>query len=110
MAQAQPAEKMQETPEKDMKETNSTARYKLNAQAAEFVPRSHTQMPISDYVYPAACFHFLGGSDNCFYVGDQEPSYLISNPNVVMPVRSKSTPTDDLQQKIIKQVTVSIRI
>lgn len=111
MAQAQPEEKMQEKPEKEMKERNS-APFKFNAQAPEFVPRSHTQMPISDYnVYPA-CIQFLGGTggSDWFYVGDQEPAYLISNQNVSLPDhRSKSTLTDDLHQKIIKQVIVYIR-
>ncbi|XP_059435886.1 la-related protein 6C-like [Corylus avellana] len=103
MAQAQPEEKMQENDH--MKQTNSPS-FRFNAQAPEFVPRSLTQMPaVSDYAYPA-CFHFLGGSggSDWIYVGDQEPSYLISNPNPPLPDRSKSTFSDDLQQKIIKQV------
>ncbi|XP_075675427.1 la-related protein 6C [Castanea sativa] len=106
MAQAQP-EKIQDSPEKDMKmkETSSVS-FRFNAQAPEFVPRSQTQMPISGYVYP--CFHFLGGNAGCgsnlFYVGDQDPAYLISNPNVVPPNLSKTTQTNDLQQKINKQV------
>lgn len=105
MAQAQPEEKMQENDH--MKQANSPS-FKFNAQAPEFVPRSHTQMPeVSDYVYPA-CFHILGGSagSDWIYVGngDQEPAYLISNPNPPLPNRSKTTFTDDLQQKIIKQV------
>lgn len=106
MAQAQP-QKIQDSPEKDMKmkETSSVS-FRFNAQAPEFVPRSQTQMPISGYVYP--CFHFLGGNAGCgsnlFYVGDQDPAYLISNPNVVPPNLSKTTQTNDLQQKINKQV------
>jgi len=106
MAQAQP-EKIQESPEKEMKmkETSSVS-FRFNAQAPEFVPRSQTQMPISGYVYP--CLHFLGGTAGCgsnlFYVGDQDPAYLISNHNVVPPNLSKTTQTNDLQQKINKQV------
>ncbi|KAK9988275.1 hypothetical protein SO802_028514 [Lithocarpus litseifolius] len=106
MAQAQP-EKIQDSTEKEMKmkETSSVS-FRFNAQAPAFVPRSQTQMPISGYVYP--CFHFLGGNAGCgsnlFYVGDQDPAYLISNPNVVSPNLSKTTQTNDLQQKINKQV------
>ncbi|XWS39990.1 hypothetical protein CRYUN_Cryun18bG0101800 [Craigia yunnanensis] len=73
--------------------------FKFNAHAPEFMPRSHTQMPISGYYY--SCFHYLGsaaGSD-WFFVGDQEPAaYLIPNCS------SKNVLTDDLRQKIIKQV------
>nr|XP_023898664.1 la-related protein 6C [Quercus suber] len=106
MAQAQP-EKIQDSTEKEMKmkETSSVS-FRFNAQAPEFVPRSQTQMPISGYVYP--CFHFLGGTAGCgsnlFYVGDQDPACLISNHNVVPPSLSKNTQTNDLQQKINKQV------
>jgi len=106
MAQAQP-EKIQDSPEKEMKmKETSNVSFRFNAQAPEFVPRSQTQMPISGYVYP--CLHFLGGTAGCgsnlFYVGDQDPAYLISNPNVVPPNLSKTTQTNDLQQKINKQV------
>ncbi|XP_023898664.2 la-related protein 6C [Quercus suber] len=106
MAQAQP-EKIQDSTEKEMKmkETSSVS-FRFNAQAPEFVPRSQTHMPISGYVYP--CFHFLGGTAGCgsnlFYVGDQDPACLISNHNVVPPSLSKNTQTNDLQQKINKQV------
>ncbi|KAG6653150.1 la-related protein 6C [Carya illinoinensis] len=107
MAQAQPEEKIQDsTQEKYMKETKDTAAFKFNAHAPEFVPRSHcTQMPVSGYFYP--CFNFLGGTgtgSEWFIVGDQEPAYLISNTNVAPPDRSKNILTDDLKQKIIKQV------
>ncbi|KAJ7946023.1 La-related protein like [Quillaja saponaria] len=102
MAQAQPEEKIHENPEKDMKETGSS--FKFNAQAPEFVPRSHAQMPVSGYYYP--CFQVLGGAggSDWFYVGDQEPSYLISNTNAALPNCSKNVLTDDVQQKIVKQV------
>lgn len=109
MAQAQPEEKIQDsTQEKYMKETKDTAAFKFNAHAPEFVPRSHcTQMPVSGYFYP--CFNFLGGTgtgSEWFIVGDQEPAYLISNTNVAPPDRSKNILTDDLKQKIIKQVII----
>ncbi|XP_015576464.1 la-related protein 6C isoform X2 [Ricinus communis] len=97
--------------------TNNGVSFKFNAQAPEFVPRSHsfnqnqTQIPISGYFYP--CFHYLGaasGSD-WFFVGDQDPhnaaaTYLISNPNLAFPNSSNKTTllTDDLRQKILKQV------
>ncbi|KAL4280687.1 hypothetical protein GQ457_03G001480 [Hibiscus cannabinus] len=82
--------------------------FKFNAHAPEFVPKSHTQMPISGYYYP--CFHYLGGApaaaSDWFFLGDQEPStYLNSNPNLSIPnCSSKNVLTDDLRQKIIKQV------
>ncbi|KAF5448706.1 hypothetical protein F2P56_029212 [Juglans regia] len=106
MAQAQPEEKIQDsTQEKYMKETNDTAAFKFNAHAPEFVPRSHTQLPVSGYFYP--CFNFLGGTgtgSEWFIVSDQEPAFFISNTNVAPPDRSKNILTDDLKQKIIKQV------
>lgn len=120
MAQAQ-AERIEEKSiqEKEgtaMKNTNGSSNgstssgsvpFKFNAQAPEFVPRSQTQMPISGYYYP--CFHYLGGTvgaSDWIFVGDQEPVYVISNPNVTLPNSSKNVLTDDLKQKIIKQVTL----
>ncbi|KAK0583163.1 hypothetical protein LWI29_034118 [Acer saccharum] len=91
--------------------------FRFNVQAPEFVPRSHStlpvpaQVPISGYYYP--CFHYLGGaattgvgSTDWFFVGDQadQPLYVISNPNVAMPNSSKNLLTDDLRLKIVKQV------
>ncbi|KAM1420860.1 hypothetical protein ACFX2I_003181 [Malus domestica] len=109
MAQAQPrGEKPQEVPEMEVKENPRSPSFTFNAQAPEFVPRSHAQMPISGYFYP--CFHFLGdstASPDWFYIGDQElPPYLISNNPNINPLsnRSKNALPDDLQQKIIKQV------
>ncbi|XVE93316.1 hypothetical protein REPUB_Repub01dG0181100 [Reevesia pubescens] len=86
--------------------SSNAVTFKFNAHAPEFVPRSHTQMPISGYYYP--CFHYLGGASasDWFFVGDQEPAaYLISNPNLSIPnCSSKNVLADDLRQKIIKQV------
>ncbi|KAA8536164.1 hypothetical protein F0562_028642 [Nyssa sinensis] len=78
--------------------------FKFNAQAPEFVPRSHSQMPFSGYFYPY--FHFLGegGGSDWIYVGGQESIHLISSSNVTIPNYPKNVLTDDLQQKIIKQV------
>ncbi|KAE8668395.1 La-related protein 6C [Hibiscus syriacus] len=80
--------------------------FKFNAHAPEFVPKSLTQMPISDYYYP--CFHYLGGAavSDLFFLGDQERSaYLNANPSLSIPnCSSKTVLTDDLRQKIIKQV------
>ncbi|XP_020232812.1 la-related protein 6C [Cajanus cajan] len=105
MAQAQPEEKIHENPEKDTTahETGNSS-FKFNAQAPEFVPRSHTQMPISGYFYP--CFQILGGSgeSDWFFVGDQDPACLIPSTNVALPNCSKNILTPDLQQKIVKQV------
>ncbi|XP_050231994.1 la-related protein 6C [Mercurialis annua] len=96
---------------------NESVSFKFNAQAPEFVPRSRnqtTQMPISGYYYP--CFHYVGGNggSDWFLVGDQDPhnaaaaaTYLISNPNdPVSPNSSNKSVilTDDLRQKILKQV------
>ncbi|XP_017970252.1 PREDICTED: la-related protein 6C [Theobroma cacao] len=127
MAQAQPEEKPKEEPQEkfQMKDamaakrttscnsgssngssTSNSVTFKFNAQAPEFVPRSHTQVPLSGYYYP--CFHYLGGAggSDWFFVGDQEPAdYLISNPNLPIPnCSSKNLLTDDLRQKIIRQV------
>lgn len=104
MAQTQPEEKIDENPEKDVQETGNSS-FKFNAQAPEFVPRSHTQMPTSGYFYP--CFQILGGygDSDWFYVGDQDPACLIPTTNVALPTCSKNILTPDLQQKIIKQVS-----
>ncbi|XP_022762323.1 la-related protein 6C-like [Durio zibethinus] len=126
MAQTKPEEKPKEEPQENfqMKDAMAAAKtttncssgsssgssngvtFKFNAHAPEFVPRSHTQMPISGYYYP--CFHYLGGAagSDWFFVGDQEPAaYLISNPNLsISNCSSKNLLTDDLRQKIIKQV------
>ncbi|KAK7319830.1 hypothetical protein RJT34_04558 [Clitoria ternatea] len=103
MAQAQPNEKIHESPEKDVQETGNSS-FKFNAQAPEFVPRAHTQMPISGYFYP--CFQILGGSgeSDWFYVGEQDPACLIPAASVALPNSSKNILTPDLQQKIVKQV------
>ncbi|XP_062107290.1 la-related protein 6C [Humulus lupulus] len=94
MAQAQP----ERTQDADVKETSSP-RFRFNAQAPEFVPRSQTQMPVSRYFYP--CFHF----PDWVYVGDPEPpSYWISGPDTTSPTCSKTVLPDELQYKIIKQV------
>ncbi|KAH9656235.1 La-related protein 6C [Citrus sinensis] len=87
--------------------SSASAPFKFNVQAPEFVPRSHTQMPISGYYYP--CFQYIGGtatgSADWIFVGDQEPVYVISSPSVAMPSNtSKNVLTDDLRAKIIKQV------
>ncbi|XP_030488044.2 la-related protein 6C isoform X1 [Cannabis sativa] len=92
MAQAQP----ERSKDGNFKETSSP-RFRFNAQAPEFVPRSQTQMSVSGYFYP--CFHF----PDWVYVGDSEPpSYWISNPDTTP--HSKNVLPDELQQKIIKQV------
>ncbi|KAF4366863.1 hypothetical protein F8388_013928 [Cannabis sativa] len=91
MAQAQP----ERSKDGNFKETSSP-RFRFNAQAPEFVPRSQTQMSVSGYFYP--CFHF----PDWVYVGDSEPpSYWISNPDTTP--HSKNVLPDELQQKIIKQ-------
>lgn len=107
MAQAYSEQRPQETPELEMKDTTAAASsgsFKFNAHAPEFVPRMQTQVPISGYFYP--CFHFLGGSggSDWIYVGDQEPIQLISDSTVALPNYSKNVLTQDLHQKIIKQV------
>ncbi|KAJ8766666.1 hypothetical protein K2173_001186 [Erythroxylum novogranatense] len=132
MSQAQPEEKIKEEAnftEKKMKETskpsyscsssnsvsssssggNTSASFKFNAQAPEFVPRSNasSQIPVSGYYIP--CFHYLGAANGSdwFFVGDQDPSsFLISNQNLAVPNQSNQNNvlTDDLRQKIIKQV------
>uniref|UniRef100_A0A7N0SZN6 La-related protein 6C n=1 Tax=Kalanchoe fedtschenkoi TaxID=63787 RepID=A0A7N0SZN6_KALFE len=81
--------------------------FKFNAQAPEFVPPSHTQQPVMPgYMNPY--FQFLGGFNgnaaNWFYVADQDPLQLISSSSVVFPHYSKNVLTEDLKQKIIRQV------
>ncbi|KAF5444027.1 hypothetical protein F2P56_036534 [Juglans regia] len=116
MAQAQVVteKKIQKTPEREKctkKTYDGIMSFKFNARAREFVPRTYTQMPASACFYPG--FNFLGrsniggGTSDWLFVGYQEPPpYLISNrPDVVAPpYRTKTVLTDDLKQKIIKQV------
>ncbi|KAI3827996.1 hypothetical protein L1987_02085 [Smallanthus sonchifolius] len=100
----------QEIIEKDEKrETPNSSSFKFNARAPEFVPSSHTHIPVSGYFYP--CFNYMvvdgSGSPNWVYVGggehdQQEPFF--SHPDVVLTNCSKNVLTEDLQQKIIKQV------
>ncbi|XP_041015800.1 la-related protein 6C-like [Juglans microcarpa x Juglans regia] len=116
MAQAQvvTAKKIQKTPEREKctkKTYDGIMSFKFNARAREFVPRTYNHMPASAHFYPG--FNFLGrsniggGRSDWLFVGYQEPpAYLISNrPHVVAPpYRTKTVLTDDLKQKIIKQV------
>ncbi|XP_022148536.1 la-related protein 6C [Momordica charantia] len=122
MAQANSEEKVSETPEMETKEavngngngdgdgdggSNSSGNlpFKFNAQAPEFFPRSQTQVPVTGYFHPY--FHFLGGApatSDWFFIGDQEPAYLIPNATIPLPNFSKNVRSDDIQQKIVKQV------
>ncbi|XP_042494038.1 la-related protein 6C [Macadamia integrifolia] len=108
MAQANAEEKFNESREGEMKMMNDkkteTTSFKFNAQAEEFVPRAQTQMPLSGYFYP--CFDFLGGSSGSdwFYVAEREPVQLIPSSNIAVPNSNKNFLTNDLRQKIIKQV------
>ncbi|KAJ0608042.1 putative lupus La protein [Helianthus annuus] len=117
MAQAHQEQNIQkQTSKKDEKrEISNSNSFKFNAHAPEFVPSSHTaQIPVSGYFYP--CFNYVGvgvgvgdgsGSPDWVYVGggdqDQHVQFF-SNPDVVIPAYSKNVLTEDLQQKIVKQV------
>ncbi|GAU31813.1 hypothetical protein TSUD_58140 [Trifolium subterraneum] len=104
MAQATRGEKIHDQSQEKVIQESSNSSFKFNAQAPEFVPRSHSQIPISGYYYP--CFQIIGGSgeSDWFYVGDQDPSCLIANASVPPPNCSKNVLNPDLQQKIVKQV------
>ncbi|RYR34531.1 hypothetical protein HN873_032478 [Arachis hypogaea] len=119
MAQVQAEEKMiPEDPEKGgsggaaAAQESAQSGFKFNAQAPEFVPRSHTQVPISGYFYP--CFQILGGSSDSdwFYVGEHDPAACLipaaaTSAIAAAPIpncSNKNVLTPDLQQKIIKQV------
>lgn len=82
--------------------------FKFNVQAPEFVPSSYTQMPISGYFYP--CFHYIAGNDGAdwLYVGNQDSLQLVSPPSSIITnnCTSKDVLTDELKQKIIKQVCI----
>ncbi|XP_038900552.1 la-related protein 6C [Benincasa hispida] len=119
MAQPNSEDKVSENPEMEVKKeiiygdgdgsSNSNIAnlaFRFNAQAPEFFPRTQTtQMPVTGYFHPY--FHFLGGgpaSSDWFFIGDQEPAYLIPNPNIQLPNFSKHARSEEIQQKIIKQV------
>ncbi|KAJ4962858.1 hypothetical protein NE237_022797 [Protea cynaroides] len=103
MAQANPEEKLNESTEVEIN-NRETASFKFNAHAPEFVPRAQPQMPISGYFYP--CFDFLGGSSGAdwVYVAEREPVQMVPNSNISVPNSTKNFLSNDLRQKIIKQV------
>ncbi|KAG5526508.1 hypothetical protein RHGRI_032698 [Rhododendron griersonianum] len=106
MAQARREEKPQEMHMKDTTfTTSSSGSFKFNAQAPEFVPQTHPQVPVSGYFYPY--YHLLDGSTggpDWFYVGDQDPISFLSSSTATPSYSSKNVLTDDLRRKIIKQV------
>lgn len=106
MAQAHREEKPQEMNMKDATfTTSSSGSFKFNAQAPEFVPQAHTQVPVSGYFYPY--YHLLDGSTSgpdWFYVGDQDPVSFVSSSTATPSYSSKNVLIDDLRRKIIKQV------
>ncbi|KAF5787029.1 putative lupus La protein [Helianthus annuus] len=116
MAQAHPDDHLQEKPNKETTkrdEKREISSFKFNAQAPEFVPSSRTpQSPVSGYFYP--CFGYMGmggndgsGSGDWIYAaaGDQDQQmHVFASPNVMLTNCSKNVLTQDLQQKIIKQV------
>lgn len=111
MAQANPEEKnkvVEESQEKlELSSTSSASvAFKFNAHAPEFVPRSQAQTPMSGYFYPY--FQFVDGnvvgSDWLYVGGDQESYGLFPGSNDSLPNCSKNCLTDDLQQRITKQV------
>ncbi|KAI8532865.1 hypothetical protein RHMOL_Rhmol11G0248000 [Rhododendron molle] len=106
MAQAHREEKPQEMHMKDTTfTTSSSGSFKFNAQAPEFVPQTHAQVPVSGYFYPY--YHLLDGSTggpDWFYVGDQDPISFLSSSTATPSYGSKNVLTDDLRRKIIKQV------
>lgn len=104
MADSQTENKLHEIPVIEVK-NNTSAPFRFNAQAPEFIPRSQTQMPIPSYFYP--CFDILGGGINgseWFYTQDQEPFRFVPASSLVLPNCSNNLLNDALQQKIIKQV------
>ncbi|CAN1307308.1 La-related protein 6C [Linum perenne] len=82
--------------------TAAAAPFKFNAQAPEFVPRSHSSPPISGYFYP--CFHYLGaaGGSDWFFLGDQDPS-MGALPSSASNKDSSFGLSDELRLKIVKQ-------
>lgn len=123
---SQPKGKVEETPKMETKNEmsmnmkdgtpSSSVPFKFNAQAPEFVPRSHTtthqQMPISGYFYPY--FHYFagttGGSD-WIYVGggDQDPMVSSTSTVIIPDYGSKDVLTQDLQDKIVRQVLLFVQ-
>ncbi|XP_076949111.1 la-related protein 6C-like [Bidens hawaiensis] len=114
MAQAHPEQQLQETTKRDEKrEVSSPTPFKFNAQAPEFVPSSpSTQSPVSGYFYPYFSYMGMGGNDGSgsgdwIYagVGDQDQQmHVFTNPSFLHTNCSKNVLTQDLQQKIVKQV------
>jgi La-related protein 7 len=51
MAQANREEKIHDQNQEKVAQESSNSSFKFNVQAPEFVPRSHSQIPISGYYY-----------------------------------------------------------
>lgn len=120
MAQAQPGHKEDQETSSTMdtsnKENSSSINksstnlaFKFNAHAPEFVPRSQTQIAdLSGYYYPY--FQLCGGgggttSSEWLFVGDKDPTFFFQCAATMAPANcSKNVLTEDLQQKIVKQV------
>ncbi|KAF6143511.1 hypothetical protein GIB67_029680 [Kingdonia uniflora] len=103
MAQAMPEKKPHDSTEMEGKNTNLS--FKFNAQAPAFVPRTQPQVPISGYIYPY--IHYLGCGNvgsNWYYVSEQEPVHFVPNTNVSAPSSPKHCLSDDMTDKIVKQV------
>ncbi|CAN6460076.1 unnamed protein product [Victoria cruziana] len=100
-----PPTKMEESSETSSNDKTSGPS-KLNAQAPEFVPRSQSQTTVPGFVYP--CFHVVGGdgSQICYFPEHDLLSAqgLCSGLAFVPSSGSRDVLTEDLRQKIVKQV------
>ncbi|KAK1418215.1 hypothetical protein QVD17_27358 [Tagetes erecta] len=84
MAQIQKLEEIKQKEKEEETRPNSSC-FKFNAGAPEFVPTSHTQIPVSGYFYPCFNYVVVAGNDspNWVYVAEQDPFF--SNPDVMLP-------------------------
>ncbi|KAF3777735.1 La-related protein 6C [Nymphaea thermarum] len=103
--QMQRPTKMEESSETSSIEKTTTMS-KLNAQAPEFVPRSQSQTTVPGIVYP--CFHVVGGdgAQICYFPEHDllSAQNLCSGLAFVPSSCSRDVLTEDLRQKIVKQV------
>jgi len=115
MAQVNPTGKKDDDgikEEEKKNESTTSGTFKFNAAAPEFMPKSQasTQVPISGYIYPL--IEYIDGSGGKWiYVSDQGtiPHLVTPNANVKghsgqSHHHSKDVLSDELRQKIIKQV------
>ncbi|GAA0156617.1 hypothetical protein Leryth_004331 [Lithospermum erythrorhizon] len=96
----------------DQSASSSSASFKFNAQAPEFVPKTTpaSAVPVTGYFVP--CYQYLGGGsgggggsgDQWIFVGDSDSMQLQVPGSSSQSPKNNNVLTEELHQKLIKQV------